>query len=126
MATVTLTKGATSISIKAPKYPETPAYSGAQILGYTWAGGHRVANLSEGTDRRNPVLAFRSLSAADWSTLRTFITSTCNWSEDLFTYTDPFSVDLTNLRYVSGITEARSTRGNRWDVDLACSKDVTA
>ena len=126
MTTVTLTQGATSIIIKAPKYPEVPAHSGARVLGFTWGGGHRVADLSGGTDRRNPVLAFRGLTAAHWASLLGFIQTTCSWSDKLFSYTDPFSVTLTNLRYVSGITEAQSSRGNRWDVDLATSRDITA
>lgn len=126
MATVTFTKGATSIVIAAPRYPEIPGHAGAQVLGLTWGGGHRVADLSGGTDRRNMMLAFRYLTAAHWADLYGFIASTCSWHEELFSYIDPFATTHTNQRYMSGITEARSSKGNRWDVDLLLSKDVSA
>ena len=128
MATCTFTYGSTSITIAAPKRPEAEGYVRPQIVGRTMGGGRKVADMSSGTDWRQGIpLNFVALERADWDALRDFIRNTADWSSNLFTYTDPRAVALTNMFYISGIPEARAVgAGDRWNCTLVISKDEAA
>lgn len=123
MATITLDTGAASITIQAPRYPETPGETYPTLLGRTTGGGHKVADLGDGTEWEEPVLVFDQMSNADYVALRDFIQDDCTWMTTVFTYTDAFSTAHTNMRYVSGLPQFGSSKGNRWSGQIVLSKD---
>lgn len=126
--TVSFISGVTTIVIKAPRLPEAPGYSYPMLLGRTMGGGRKTADLGDGSTpwRQNLQLNFIRLSSADWVLLRNFVTTTVLWQSGSFSYIDPFSVTMTNMFYISGIPEAQSMVGNRWNVPLVISKDQSA
>ena len=126
MATVTFTKGGTTITIQAPHYPESPGETYPMLVGRTLGGGHKVADLGDGTDWNEPTLAFDQMSNTDYVALRNFIQDTLVWSTNLCSYADPFAVTHTNLRYMDGLPGFTSSRGNRWSGQVEFSKDKTA
>jgi hypothetical protein len=126
--TVTFTSGSTSIVIKAPKLPEGEGYTYPMLLGRTMGGGMKTADLGDGSTawRQNIPLNFARLSRTDYEALRDFIKDTVLWQSGAFSYTDPHSNTLTNMHYISGIPEARSMVGDKWNVPLVISKDQAA
>lgn len=110
-----------------PRYPEQEGRELAQLVQRTWGGGVRVTDTSEaGQTYRTMTVSYRGLTRAQWDAMVTFFSSTVQWSGLTFTWTDPFTVQHTGLRYLSGIPEARSRRHDRWDVDLVFAIDAGA
>lgn len=127
---VTFTSGSTSIVIKNPRLPEGEGFTYPMLLGRTMGGGMKTADLGDGsTDwRQNVPLNFVRLSRTDYEALRDFIKDTVLWQSGAFSYTDGHSPPntLTDMHYISGIPEARSMVGDRWNVPLVISKDESA
>lgn len=126
MADVTFTDGSSPITISAPRYPEVPGRSLPQIVGITTGGRHVVADYGDGSVWERMVLNFRFLTATDKNSLKTFLETTVNWHETLFSYTDPHGTTHTNMRYMGGWREAQAGKGDRWDVTLVIQKDMSA
>ena len=123
MATIKLDTGAASITIQAPRHPEVPGESYPILVGRTTGGGHKVADLGDGTEWEEIPLQFDRMSAADWALLRDFIQDDCTWSTTVFTYTDAASGTHTNMRYISGLPAFGSSKGSRWSGTILISKD---
>ena len=110
-----------------PRYPELPGRELAQLVQRTWGGGVRVTDTSAmGETYRTMVVSFRGLTRTQWDALVAFLATTVQWSGLTFSWTDPFTVQHTGLRYLSGIPEARSRPHDRWDVDLVFATDAGA
>lgn len=124
--TCQFTSGVTTITIKAPVYPEREGYVYPMVVGRTMGGGFRVVDLGDGTEHRDMTLAFRNLSRTDWEALRDFIITTVSWSKLAFSYKDPYATTHTDMHYLGGLPEAVSSRGDRWACDLRIAKDMTA
>lgn len=108
-----------------PRYPERPGREAAQLVQRTWGGGVRTTDLSiAGKTYRTMPVPYRGLTRAQWDAIVLFFGTTVQWSALTFTWTDPFSVTYTGLRYLSGIPEARSRNKDRWDVDLVFATDA--
>ena len=83
-----------------------------QVVGRTMGGGFKVADLGDGsTIWKNPRLHFAYQSDSDYTSLKGFIESTVDFASVPFTYTDPYSTDHTNMRYVRGLKEFRRIKG---------------
>ena len=119
MATITLGV----ITIQAPRYPEIPGERYPSLLGRTTGGGHKVADLGDGTEWEEVTLTFDRMTNADYVSLRDWIQDTITWMTTTFSYTDAFAVVHTNMRYVSGLPGFRSSKGNRWSGSIVISKD---
>jgi hypothetical protein len=126
MATIKLDTGSADITIDAPRYPEIPGETYPMLVGRTLGGGHKVADLGDGTEWEEVTLSFDRMSNADYVALRDFIQDDATWSTTLFTYTDAFSTNHTNMRYISGLPQFRSSVGNRWSGSIVISKDKSA
>ncbi len=99
------------------------------LVGRTTGGGHKVADLGDGTEWEEVVLAFDRMTNADYILLRDFIQDDLTWSTTLFTYTDTNAVAHTNMRYMNnqpGIGAFQSSQGGRWSGEILISKDKTA
>ena len=107
MPTITLDTGAASITIDAPRYPEIPGETYPMLVGRTLGGGHKVADLGDGTNWEEVTLTFDRMTNADYVLLRDFIQDDATWSTTLFTYTDPAAAAHTNMRYISGLPQFR-------------------
>jgi hypothetical protein len=93
------------------------------VVGRTIGGGHKVADLGDGTEWEEVVLTFDRMSNADYVALRDFIQDDTTWSTTVFTYTDAASGAHTNMRYMSGLPAFRSSKGTRWSGRIVISKD---
>jgi hypothetical protein len=116
----------TATEIKAPMYPEEPGRSYPSIVGRTQGGGLKTADLGGGSAYENPVLHFRDVSNTHYTNFKTFVESHIAWSARSFTYTDPNAVAHTNMHYLSGLEDARSKKGERWDFNIRLAKDMSA
>ena len=121
--TIKLDTGAASITIDAPRHPEIPGESYPMIVGRTVGGGHKVADLGDGTEWEEVTLTFDRMVNADYEALRDFIQDDATWSTTVFTYTDAFSGAHTNMRYLSGLPQFRSSKNHRWSGAIVISKD---
>lgn len=125
--TITLTCGAVEVTTRAPRYPEGEYRRGSQVIGRSWGGAFRVADLAaSGTDREELELHFVGLTRDEYEDIRDLITDTADFTTEALTYTDPWSADHTNLHYVSGLEGAQATRGDRWEMTLVFAKDMEA
>ena len=115
-----------SITISSPRYPEIPGETYPMLVGRTLGGGHKVADLGDGTEWEEVTLTFDKMSNADYVLLRNFIQDDITWSTTLFTYTDAFASAHANMRYIRGLPQFRSSKGNRWSGDIVISKDKSA
>ncbi len=123
--TCTFTSGSTSITVRSPLYPEGESRRPAQIVGRAWGGAFYVADMqAAATPQRELSLQFVDLTAAEWADVLGFIRDTVAFSSTAFEYTDPWDVDHTNMRYVSGLDTAKATKGPRWSVTLLLAKDM--
>ena len=125
--TVTFEREGSSIVIKSPRFPEAPGRHYPQIVGETPGGAFMVADLGDGTIHKRPVLQFRMLSDAHKNALVSFVEVLLSHTGYTCTYTDPLAVVHTNMRYISGIKEARRQRGGddgMWDIDLTLALDL--
>lgn len=122
---ITLNPGAGSITIESPSYPYQPGDNYPLVVGKTFGGGHKVADLGSGTDWQRFVLRFDDMGQTDYNSLRTFLLTTVNWSQTVFTYTDPFSVAHTNVRYISGFEGFQLNDYQRWQGTLILEKDMS-
>jgi len=93
------------------------------VVGRTTGGGHKVADLGDGTEWEEVTLTFDRMSNADYVALRDFIQDDITWSTTVFTYTDAASAAHANMRYMSGLPAFRSSPGPRWSGRVNISKD---
>lgn len=125
--TCTFAKGATSISIRSPVYPDMAGDEPQQLVGRTWGGRFIICSLSAVTTPKHELeLRFADLTRDEWDTLRGFIVTTCDWSTSAFTYTDPWGTANANMRYRGGIGGATASKGDRWAVTLRIGRDMEA
>ena len=114
---------ANSITIASPRHPEISGETYPMLVGRTIGGGHKVADLGDGTEWEEVVLTFDRMSSADYILLRDFIQDDLTWSTTVFTYTDPAAAAHTNMRYIAGLPQFRSSKGPRWSGNIVISKD---
>ncbi len=126
MATCTFTRGATSITIRAPTFPERPGTYSNVILGYTWGGGIKKALLGVAGGGEELTLAFR-LNATDYAALKGFIETTLTWGTLSCTYTDPAAGSHTNMYYTGPLPlDFESAKGDWWRGKVKLYKDQSA
>lgn len=123
--TCTFARGATSITIRSPLYPDMAGDEPQQLIGRTWGGRFIICSLGA-TAKHALELQFADLTRTEWNSLRDFIITTCSWTTNAFTYTDPWTTAHANMRYVGGIGEAKASKGDRWAVTLRISRDMEA
>ncbi len=126
---VTFDRGATSITIKAPAYPEQPGETYPMLVGRTMGGGVKTTDMGGGTDWENPVLGFRRLTTSEYENLRDFFQDTTSWTGLACTYTDAHAGVHTSMHYIGGLPEFRSEPGpskGLWNGTLRLSKDMSA
>jgi hypothetical protein len=127
LKTCTFAKGATSITLRSPAYPEPGGYEPRQLVGRTWGGVFKIADLGAAAAERHELeLIFTDLTRTEWNNLRGFIVTTCGWATSGFTYTDPWATAHANMRYVGGLEAARSSKGDRWAVTIRIGRDMEA
>ena len=114
------------VTVKSPSYPEEEGRTYTHLIGRTMGGGIKTADMGDGTVHQNPVLHFRDMTNAHYSSLKTFFETTVSFSKTSFTYPDPHAAAHTNMHYLGGIERARSKKGNRWDFDVRLTKDLAA
>ncbi len=125
--TVTFDDGAGGdITIEAPAYPGKEPARRPQLVGRNYGGGIQVTDISAGTDWDEQELYWDFLPQTEYDDLKTFITSTVNWSETSFTYTDHDGVDHTNMHYMGGLESFREVAFEVWAGTLKISKDMSA
>jgi hypothetical protein len=116
----------TATVIKSPMYPEEPGRDYPILIGRTKGGGIKTADLGGGSAYENPVLRFRDVSNTHYTNFKAFVESDIAWASRGFTYTDPNGTAHTNMFYLGGLGEARSKKGNRWDLTIRLTKDMSA
>ena len=96
---VTFAVGATSITIREPnrlgyEYHLSPRQQKDMAVG----GSLQVADVGTIAEKRW-LLKWGRLPTADKDALYAFVTSTCNWAETSFSYTDPWGTVFTGVRW---------------------------
>lgn len=126
MATCTFARGATSITIRAPVYPEVPSTVNQVLTGYTWGGGIKKALLGAAAGGEQFPLSFR-LNNTDYEALKGFIETTLTWGTLSCTYTDSAAVAHTNMYYTGGLPlDFESSAGSWWRGKISLWKDQSA
>lgn len=123
--TVTLTYSTTTVTLPAPTRATEPLRY-PQIVGMTWGGGVKVADMGDGTDHTEIAITWDGLTEAEYDALQGFIATTVNWSSTGFTYVDHKSVSYTAMHYVSGLEEFAQTDVDWWTGTLVIRKDMSA
>lgn len=116
-ATMTLTYGATSVTVPTPEYPERPGVDIDQYRAAAMGGAVWTVTRSAGT-LYYPVFRWETLNDADFNTLSGFILTTCAGSEHDFTLVDWDSTTWT-ATYLGGLPEAEQDDYNCWRLSLA-------
>ncbi len=114
--TVTLSKGAVSVTIPAPARFGTVAVRLGQARGRTAGGELYVYDL--GTERIEAELEFRSLSGTQRDDLLDFFENTALGMSEQWTYTDPVGATF-GARFIGPALEFVQVARNVWDVRLA-------
>lgn len=125
--TVVFDTGVTSITIPTPAHGSRTGQAPNQILGWT-AGGSPRSTIINPTDAYEPELFWDVLLDADYSSLFTFIETTCNWHQTSFTYTDHDGTDHDNCYYVGGLPFESVGQGGGyyWTGRLLIRQDLEA
>ncbi len=113
--TVTLSKGAASVTIPAPARFGTVSVGLGQAKGRTSGGELYVYDL--GADRVEAELEFRSLSGAERDQLLAFFEDTALGMSEQWTYTDPAGAAF-GARFTEAALEFVQVARNVWDVRL--------
>ena len=113
--TVTLSKGAASVTVPAPARFGTVAVRLGQARGRTAGGELYVYDL--GTERVEAELEFRSLSGAQRDDLLGFFEDAALGMSEQWTYTDPAGATF-GARFIEPALEFVQVARNVWDVRI--------
>ena len=114
--TITLASGATTITLDTPDFPEEwspdlDQWRSQALGGAIWSITRSTAVV------KTPVLHWALMTAAQHTSLETFINTTVVGSTTVFTFTD-WDSTAWNAQYLGGIKEAKSNDYDQWVVDL--------
>lgn len=122
--TVTFTYSATTITLPAPTHATEPARY-PQILGMTWGGGMKIADLGDGTSHAEIAITWDGLAETEYGYLQSFLGTTVLWSSLAFTYVDHKGVSRTNMHYVSGWEQFDQVDYDNWTGTIVIRKDMS-
>lgn len=119
------TRGEVSVTFRDPLKRSRPQGPPRQAVGFSGGGVMKVVETGDPDEIMTLVLD--RLDADDGEDLRDFIRDTIRYHAYTFSYTDPFAVTHTNMRYDSGYdTFDQGGPGGRWSATLVIRKDLGA
>lgn len=121
---ITLARGETSVQLPDPKMPHAAEEPPRQR--YTKSRGGVIRAYEFGDDDYVVKLSFRDVANSAFTDLKSFIQTTLQRHFLTCTYTDTFSTEHTDMRYMGGLETWKQVRGTRWQGELEFHKDLGA
>jgi hypothetical protein len=119
---VYFTRGATTITLKNPMFPEGVEPVPRQVIGEAVGGAVKVAIVGSPDIIVN--IRFKNITAADHTALYNFILNTVQFSAYTFQYQDWNETTIVSMRYMKGIDTWKRGRGGVYAGSLEFKEDL--